>query len=164
MKNEKLNFVEFGGSRKSQIKADFSGKKEIQFVLRSIGAGGNLVPRALFPGFGGGVSQLQSQGKAPWGRGWAGGRGWLLSSFPSHLIPCAQGNDSGRQLVTSQGLGGPYKNPTAVFQKVCKCPTPGQHQYCILLQISCKCHILHRKSVRIWSKHVKHPSQIVSSC
>ena len=27
----------------------------------------NLVPRALFPGFGGGA---QSQGKAPWGRGW----------------------------------------------------------------------------------------------
>ena len=29
----------------------------------------NLVPRALFPGFGG-PSHLQSQGKAPWGRGW----------------------------------------------------------------------------------------------
>ena len=26
----------------------------------------NLVPRALFPGFGG----AQSKGKAPWGRGW----------------------------------------------------------------------------------------------
>ena len=29
---------------------------------------GNLVPRALFPGFGG-----ESQGKAPWGRGWGEG-------------------------------------------------------------------------------------------
>ena len=29
----------------------------------------NLVPRALFPGFGGGP-RPQSQGKAPWGRGW----------------------------------------------------------------------------------------------
>ena len=28
-----------------------------------------LVPRALFPGFGGGAPHLQSQGKAPWGRG-----------------------------------------------------------------------------------------------
>ena len=28
----------------------------------------NLVPRALFPGFGG--ARPQSQGKAPWGRGW----------------------------------------------------------------------------------------------
>ena len=75
MKNEKLNFVEFGGSRKSQIKADSSGKKKIQFVLLSKGAGGNLVPRALFNGFGGRASNLQSQGKAPWGRGWPGGRG-----------------------------------------------------------------------------------------
>ena len=30
----------------------------------------NLVPKALFPGFGGGAPHLQSQGKAPWGRGW----------------------------------------------------------------------------------------------
>ena len=30
----------------------------------------NLVPRALFPGFGGGAPRPQSQGKAPWGRGW----------------------------------------------------------------------------------------------
>ena len=29
----------------------------------------NLVPRALFPGFGGGAPRPQSQGKAPWGRG-----------------------------------------------------------------------------------------------
>ena len=29
----------------------------------------NLVPRALFPGFGGGAPRLQSQGKEPWGRG-----------------------------------------------------------------------------------------------
>ena len=29
----------------------------------------NLVPRALFPGFGGGAPHLQSQRKAPWGRG-----------------------------------------------------------------------------------------------
>ena len=31
----------------------------------------NLIPRALFPGFGGGVPHLQSQGKAPLGWGWA---------------------------------------------------------------------------------------------
>ena len=34
----------------------------------------NLEARALFPGFGGGAGifppHLQSQGKAPWGRGW----------------------------------------------------------------------------------------------
>ena len=31
----------------------------------------NLVPKALFPGFGGVTApHLQSQGKAPWGRGW----------------------------------------------------------------------------------------------
>ena len=29
----------------------------------------NLVPRALFSGFGSGAPHLQSQGKAPWGRG-----------------------------------------------------------------------------------------------
>ena len=29
----------------------------------------NLVPRVLFPGFGCGAPHLQSQGKAPWGRG-----------------------------------------------------------------------------------------------
>ena len=29
----------------------------------------NLVPRALFSGFGGGAPHLQSQGKALWGRG-----------------------------------------------------------------------------------------------
>ena len=31
----------------------------------TLGTWSNLVPRALFPGFGG-----KSQGKAPWGRGW----------------------------------------------------------------------------------------------
>ena len=30
----------------------------------------NLVPRVLFLGFGGGAPHLQSQGKAPWERGW----------------------------------------------------------------------------------------------
>ena len=34
--------------------------------------GDNLVPRALFPGF----PRPQSQGKAPWGRGWGGE--WVL--------------------------------------------------------------------------------------
>ena len=130
MKNEKLNFVEFGGSRKSQMKADFSGKKD---------------PIC-----------------STWYEG--GGRGWSLSSFPSHPTPRAQGSGSGRWLATSQGPGGPYRNPTVGFQKVCKCPTPGQHQYCILLQISCKCHILYRKSVKIWWKRVKYPSQIASRC
>ena len=43
-----------------------------------------------------------------------------------------------------------YKNPMVGLWKVCKCPTPG-----------CKCHI-YRKSVIIWSKRVKHPSQKVS--
>ena len=45
----------------SQPLVDFSS-------MRSILA--NLVPMVFFAGFGGGEPHLQSQGKAPWGRGW----------------------------------------------------------------------------------------------
>ena len=38
-------------------------------ILKSWYLRTNLVPRALFPGFGGGAPRPQSQGKAPWGRG-----------------------------------------------------------------------------------------------
>ena len=50
------------------------------FLLTKIFVRGNLVPRALFPGFGG-----QSQGKAPWGRGWVRGGLALVNEHQSHL-------------------------------------------------------------------------------
>ena len=42
----------------------------------------NLVPRALFPGLGGGAPHLLSQGKAPWGRGWKP----LCHGFLGHVV------------------------------------------------------------------------------
>ena len=42
----------------------------------------NLVPSALFPGFGGGAPHLQSQRKAPWGRGcWPREKKSLIKHF-----------------------------------------------------------------------------------
>ena len=46
-----------------RLKQKAWGNSEIAYCMQAY----NLVPRALFPGFGGGA---KSQGKAPWGRGW----------------------------------------------------------------------------------------------
>ena len=55
--------------------------------------GCNLVPRALFPGFGGGAPRLQSQGNAPWGRGCFG---WWTDfyqepGFPKQIVDVVRG-------------------------------------------------------------------------
>ena len=82
MKNEKLNFVEFGGSRKSQIKADFSGKKGIQFVLRRIGAGGQPRPQGAFPWLWRWGVSTSKPGKSTLGTRLGGGKGVIAFLLP----------------------------------------------------------------------------------
>ena len=58
---------EGGGGRYSGYASLLDGT-EIVGAGSLVASSGNLVPRALFPGFGGGA------GKAPWGRGWSSGK------------------------------------------------------------------------------------------
>ena len=60
------------------------------------------------------------------------------------------------------GHDGSFKTSKVGLKRVCKCPALGQQQNCIFQKMSCKCHI-YRKSVIIWSKRVKHPSQVPST-
>ena len=61
---------------------------------------GNLVSRALFPCFGGGAPHLQSQGKAPWGRGWDSGRHLIKAVFVRKRLSLYEFTLWGRDLVS----------------------------------------------------------------
>ena len=52
-----------------RIRQNTHSNRAIGKTIRFVKELSNLVPRALFPGFGGGAPRPQSQGKAPWGRG-----------------------------------------------------------------------------------------------
>ena len=63
-----------------------------RFSARALARGGldtstlrNLIPRALFPGFGSGAPRPQSQGKAPWGQGCTLRHGISCMQFLSYV-------------------------------------------------------------------------------
>ena len=64
-----LGKISGGPSGSPRILAGVSGPPS--WSPKLINQWANHVPRALFPGFECGAPYLQSQGKAPWGRGWS---------------------------------------------------------------------------------------------